>query len=306
MRVGVIDIGTNSVRFLVADVANGGLAEIARVETVTRLGQGVELTGVLAEEAMGRTLAVLGSYRRMLDSHGAQRRRAIATSACRDAGNAARFLREAESAAATLPEIIGGDEEARLAFRGATHGVPASGTTLIIDVGGGSTEFVAGVATPVAAPAYWSSVDIGSVRLTERSLGAQPVSAGDLAIARAHVDAMLASQPSLPPVERTVGVAGTFTSLAAIHLGLAAYERERVDGAILARSDLGALADRLAALPLESLEAIPALDPARAPVIVGGAIVAERALAVTGMPSVTVSVSDILDGVALSLGESAD
>jgi exopolyphosphatase/guanosine-5'-triphosphate,3'-diphosphate pyrophosphatase len=299
MRVAAVDIGTNAVRLLVIDATSAGISELAREVTVTRLGHGVDTTGLLDPEAVERTIRVLAGYGSIMDQLGVSLRRAIATSASRDAANAAEFQQTAAAVLGVRPAVIDGDTEARLSFRGATYREPRDGMTLVIDPGGGSTEFVAGQNTP----AYVRSVDIGSVRLTERHLAHQPAVPAEVAAARDQVRALFAAELELPDVNHVVGVAGTFTALAAVHLELDRYSRDAVDGTMLTRHDLGVLTGRLAAMSLEGIIAIPSMDPKRAPVMLGGAVVAEEALAVSGLDSVTVSESDILDGVALSLLE---
>jgi exopolyphosphatase/guanosine-5'-triphosphate,3'-diphosphate pyrophosphatase len=297
VRVAAVDIGTNTVRLLVVDAGLAGIRELARKVTVTRLGHGVDSTGLLDPEAVARTIQVLAGYASIMDELGVTERRAIATSASRDAGNAAEFQQAVAAVLRVHPEVIDGDTEARLSFRGATHGKPTAGVTLVIDPGGGSTEFVAGDAAPI----YACSVDIGSVRLTERHLGEHRAAQGDVAAARRHVQQLFAAEPALPAVDRVVGVAGTFTTLAAMHLELDTYSRIAVDGTMLSRDDLGRLTDRLATMSLPEIVAIPSMDPRRAPVVLGGALVAEEALIWSGHDQVVVSESDILDGVALSM-----
>lgn len=297
MRVAAIDIGTNTVRLLVIDATPDGITELAKEVTVTRLGHGVDSTGLLDADAVARTIEVLGRYGLIMDDLGVTVRRAIATSASRDANNAAEFQRAAESVLGVRPEVIDGGTEAHLSFRGATHNGSHAGVTLVIDPGGGSTEFVAGS----AAPTYAHSVDIGSVRLTERYLGQHPADPVSVAAARDHVRDLFAAELDLPPVDRLVGVAGTFCSLAAMHLELDSYSRDAVDGTVMCRHDFARLTDRLAAMSLEEIVAVPSMDPQRAPVMLGGAIVAEESLIAAGHHAVTVSESDILNGVALSL-----
>ncbi len=302
MRVAAVDIGTNTTRLLVADVmADGGsegtVAWVDRRSVVTRLGEGVDSTKELGEEPMARTVAVLATFGEALRSLRCDSARAIATSATRDAGNRERFLDRAEVVLGVRPEVISGAEEARLSFAGTTGGVAGPGPYLVIDPGGGSTEFVLGTATPEAV----TSVDIGSVRLTERELPDRPASPAQLAAARRHVDDLLTSRVERPArVGTAIGVGGTYTSLAAIHRGLAAYDSDLVHGTRLGVTDLHELTDRLATLTLPETEAIPSLDPARAPVLLGGAVVAERALRHVGSGHITVSERDILDGVVLS------
>ena len=301
VRIGAIDIGTNSVRLLVAERVGNKLKELVRQSTVTRLGQGVDDSGILLPDAIARTIAVLNTYGAIMDDHGVEARRAIATSASRDATNVETFMEEAAAAIGVRPDVVGGDEEARLSFRGATWGPTAPrnvpGSTLVIDVGGGSSEFVAGTNEPL----YARSVDIGSVRLTERHLGSNPSSPVAVDEARAHTAALFRSQLRLPDIAVALGVAGTYTTVAAMHLELAFYDRSAVDGTVLTLADLRDIVERLAVMSLQQIMEIPSMDPARAPVILGGTIVAEQALAASQLGEITVSESDILHGVALSL-----
>lgn len=298
MRIGAVDIGTNTVRLLVVEPAAGGLGEeLAHYAIVTRLGQGVDETGALHVDAINRTVEVLGRYGTIMDRLGVTRRRVIATSASRDASNSAEFLSRASEAVGQRPEIISGSEEARLSFSGARLGRESGGPTLVIDLGGGSTEFVVGS----DGPEYAASIDIGSVRLTERFAASTPVPLIDVARAREHVSKLFLEQLDLPPVTEVVGVAGTFTTLCAIHLGLPAYDRVAVHGTVLSASVLASVVDLLALMPIEEIAAIPSMHRGRAPVILAGAVVAQQALAVSGLNELTVSENDILQGVALSL-----
>ncbi len=298
MRVGAVDIGTNTVRLLVVEVNADGLGkEIAHHAIVTRLGQGVDGAGMLHPEAVSRTLDVLARYGTIMDEHWVSHRRVIATSAARDAANAPGFLHQAAINLGQQPEIISGAEEAKLSFSGAGLGRHSSGPMLIIDLGGGSTEFVAGT----DEPAYAHSVDIGSVRLTERHLGTAPAAASDIARARDHVAALFQEELELPQVTAVVGVAGTFTTLCAIHLELAQYSRAAVHGTVLTGAVLSGLVGRLAAMHVDEIAAIPSMHPGRAPVILAGAIIAEQALSISGREEVTISENDILQGVAMSI-----
>jgi len=303
MRVAAVDVGTNTTRLLLAKVPSGAMPRGARLEwedrrvTITRLGQGVDVTGRLDDEAIGRTIAVLAGYGTVIRGADVEAVRAVATSAVRDAENRAELLDRAEIALGVRPEVISGAEEAELAFGGATTGVTAELPAIVIDLGGGSTEFVMGS----GAVEYARSVDIGSVRLTERRLLRQPAQPEDVDVARHHVDEALSSLHLPGPYATAIGVGGTLTALAAVVLQLPAYDPRLVHGTILGASDLSELIERLAPMTVASIAQIPSLDPARAPVILGGAIVAERALRVIGASQVTVSESDLLDGVALSL-----
>ena len=296
MIAAAVDIGTNSVRLLIADDDGGERRELHREVIVTRLGQGVDSSGRLDEAAIERTVGVLNRYGRIVEERQVAAKRAVATSATRDASNGFEFLERATAALGFVPEVIGGDEEAHLSFRGARPAEVAA-PVLVIDTGGGSTEFVVGL----DRVSYARSVDIGSVRLTERSLGSGPHAPERIDATRAEVAAMFRSQLDLPRASAAIGVAGTFTSLAAIHLDLPQYDRDAVHGTVLSLADIAGLVDSLAGMRLEHIEAIPSLDPRRAPVIVGGAIVVEQAVAHSKLDEVTVSERDILDGIIDSL-----
>lgn len=297
MIVGAVDIGTNSMRLLVADVDDGRVAWLDRRTTVTGLGKGVDATGRLSTEAMERTVAVLGGYGEVLDAAGVASRRAIATSATRDAENREVFLDAAGDALGVRPDVISGEEEAALAFAGATRDVVGEPPYLVIDIGGGSTEFVYGT----GAPEYRTSIDIGSVRLTDRLLPDRPAPADQLAGAQDHTAELLRSVdlPGTPGL--VIGVAGTFTSVSAISQDLPAYDPGRVHGSQLTATRLAELTLYLSLLSVEETAAIPSLDPARAPVILAGALIAEQAVRKAGATEVMVSEHDSLDGLALQV-----
>jgi len=302
VRVGVVDIGTNTVRLLIADTTEDGFDQLIRLADVTRLGQAVDRTGELHPDAMRRTLSVLTRYGAAMDEHGVAERRIVATSATRHATNVEEFLIAVEAAVGTRPAVIDGAEEAALAFAGATSGLPHGGdVTMVIDVGGGSTEFVVGGSRPILT----DSVEIGSVRLTERFLGNHPVDDGRLEIARGHVALLFSQRISEISIraDHVIGVAGTFTTLAAIHLGLDEYDPDRVHLSTLSSRVLSHSVSSLAALTVDQIRAIPSMAPGRAEVILGGAIIAELALAHVGHEELTVSEHDILDGIAMSLAK---
>ncbi len=292
MIVGVVDIGTNSMRLLVID----GGRELHREVEVTALGAGVDRTGGFDKERVAARLDVLGRYGAIMDRLGVGHRRAVATSATRDAGDGTEFMERAAQVLGVDPEVISGTEEAELSYLGATASTGTRLATVVIDIGGGSTEFVYGNGTVTLS----MSVDIGSVRLTERSLPSQPTSETELKAARAAA-AEAFRAPSLPgSPDRVVGVAGSFTSLAAIAFDLPAYDRDRVHGSVLTIAAIRGLIDRIAGLSVdETTTAFPSLDPKRAPVILAGAILAEGALTAVGADEVTVSEHDLLDGLAL-------
>ena len=299
MKVGAIDIGTNTVRLLVAERHGGGLfpvwtEDLDRRVVVTRLGQGVDGSGRLADDAIGRTIEVLAAYGAALKAWNVDVVDAVATSATRDAANRDVMLERSELALGFRPRVITGDEEAALTFSGATSAAD-DGPYAVIDPGGGSTEFVFGLDQVERAV----SVDIGSVRLTERLLPDHPASAAQLTAARLHVDKVMADVPSAPAGTSVLGVGGTFTSLASVALDLEEYNRQAVHGSVFGVDAFGELVERIGAMTIPQIEGIPSLDPARAPVLLGGAIVAARALRTLDVSEVTVSETDILDGIAL-------
>jgi len=291
-----VDIGTNTVRLLVAEAGERGIEDIERLVEIVGLGVGVDATGRFDPERVEAALAVLEAYGGRARELGVERVGAVATSATRDADDGAAFLARASQALGHPVEVITGIEEAALSFRGASRGL-ALAATLVIDPGGGSTEFVLGTETP----RYSVSIDIGSVRLTERLLPERPAPAERVAAAAAEVAEMfgLVRLPSLP--DRVIGVAGTFTSLSAIDLGLDAYDPETVHGSVLSLDALDRLVARLSALTVDETAAIPSLDPRRAPVLLGGAIVAREALRVSGLSEAMVSEHDLLDGIVMGL-----
>ncbi|MDX1468603.1 MAG: Ppx/GppA phosphatase family protein [Acidimicrobiia bacterium] len=287
MKVGVVDIGTNSMRLLITD----GVDETGRWVEVTGLGRGVDQTGRLAESAIDATVSVLAGYRRLMDEALAGRRLAIATSASRDAANREAFFDRCEEALGVRPTLISGEEEARLAYEGASWGLSIDGDLIVSDIGGGSTEIV------------WEggsvSVDIGSVRLTDRVLDERPASPDDVAEARALVRLILEDVPVWSG--QLVGVAGTWTSLAAIEMDLPAYDGAEVHGHGMSRERVDDLVGFLSGLTLAETEAIPSLDPKRAPVMLSGAVVAASVMEHLDADEVKVSERDTLDGAARRL-----
>lgn len=290
-----VDIGTNSMRLLVVD--DDG-RELERVARVTGLGRGVDATGRFSADAVERTVEVLAAYGDRIRDLGADRVRAVATSASRDAADREEFFDRVERALGVRPEVVSGDEEARLSFAGATADAPGEPPYLVVDVGGGSTEFVWDRGGTVESV----SVDIGSVRLTDRLPADRPVPFDVLETAMRTTEGLFEGAFSPPePVGTVIGVAGTWTSLAAIALVLPAYDREAVHHSVLRRIVLDRMVERLAAMSVEETARIPALDPARAPVILGGALIAREAVRYLGVIEVLVSEHDLLDGVVASL-----
>jgi exopolyphosphatase / guanosine-5'-triphosphate,3'-diphosphate pyrophosphatase len=302
MRVAVIDIGTNSTRLLIADITDEGrLHEVERRTKVTRLGHAVERTGVLADDAMERVLTTLTEYRELIDAHDAARTVAVLTSAVRDAANGAHFAervrREHHLDARTIP----GDEEARLTYLGATSQRPDDDRTptVVIDIGGGSTEFVVGRGREVT---FHVSTQAGVVRHTERHLANDPPTARELEALGADAHAIFAE--NLPAAVRhsarsAISVAGTATSLAAIDLDLECYSANEVHGHRLSLEACNRMLARLAALPEAERRHVRGLHPDRAPTIVAGAVLLVAALDAFSLDRTEVSDQDILHGAAL-------
>jgi exopolyphosphatase / guanosine-5'-triphosphate,3'-diphosphate pyrophosphatase len=285
MRVGVVDLGTNSTRLLVAEVDDGHVEEVARHTQITRLGEGVDERRKLLPLPIARVRNVLADYRRELEELGAERVLAIGTSAIRDAENGEAFLGEIEWSYGFATRLLSGSDEAQLTRRGVANGRELGDDTLVLDVGGGSTELI--------TARERRSLDVGSVRLTERHIHSDPPTDEELeAAARAVRDEL----PSLEP-DGAIGVAGTITTLAALELG--GYDPQRVHGYRLSREGVGAQLDRLASLPLAQRRELAGLEPERAPVIVAGAVIVREVLDRYGLAGLEVSERDILHGAAL-------
>lgn len=303
-RIAVVDFGTNSTRLLVADVdRDGRLNELERRTTVTRLGDGIDTTGRLADDAVGRVFTALADYRQTIDAVGdVPRRIGVATSAVRDAANGDDFVARVKQDFGIDVRTISGDEEARLTFLGATAG--ASGPhdeTLVIDIGGGSTEYVVGV--PTEAPSFHVSTRMGSVRFTERHLHHDPPTPPETNELDAAADAVIAAAVPDDIRRRTtkaIAVAGTPTSLAAIEQSLDPYDPAKVHGYVLSRDTTERIAAQLARAALEERRRITGLHPDRAPTIVAGAQILVRSLRAFALDRVEVSESDVLQGAAIA------
>lgn len=285
-RVAAIDIGTNSVLLLIAEAGASGPVPLVERATITRLGQDVDRTRRLAPEAVERTLACLERYAAEIRQHAPDLVLAVGTSAMRDAEGGASFRERAQEILGALPRVASGDEEAELTFVGALSGLQLAGDVVVFDIGGGSTEIIAGDAA--AGLRAKISLDIGSVRLTERHLRADPPSDAELARVRDDVRAALATVP-FRPAGLAVGVAGTVTTIAAHVHGLVPYDAARAHGAALSRDQVSAAAAELASLGVEQRRRLPAIDPKRADVIVAGAILVEELLRFCGADTLTVS-----------------
>jgi exopolyphosphatase/guanosine-5'-triphosphate,3'-diphosphate pyrophosphatase len=300
MRVAVVDIGTNSTRLLVAEVEHGQLRELERRTTVTRLGEGLEASGRLSDAAIARVSDALASYRETIGRLGAQRVIAVATSAMRDAQNGPELRDEIKRRFELDARTISGDEEARLTFLGATAGRRQGAETLVIDIGGGSTEYVVG--RPGGDPGFHVSTRMGSVRHTERHLHGDPPTESELA-ALAE-DARTTVEGDVPAeirarVDAGIAVAGTATSLAAIDQELDPYDPERVHGYRLGVASCERLVGRLARLTVAERRDVPGLHPDRAPTIVAGAVILVESMRAFGLDQIEVSEHDILHGAAL-------
>lgn len=304
VRVAGIDCGTNSIRLLVADVDPGAgtLVDLDRRMEIVRLGQGVDATGRIAPESMARTFDACDRYAEVIRALGAQRVRFVATSASRDAENRDEFVAGVLERIGVEPEVVSGDEEARLSFLGATRGLAdgADAPYLVVDIGGGSTELVIGTTEPVAA----RSVDVGCVRLTERHIRHDPVSPDEVAAVVADVDAAIAQAAADVPLDQArtlIGLAGSVTTLTAIALGLPEYDAAAIHGARVRAEQVREVSDRLLALDHEGRSVMSVIHPGRVDVLNAGILVLRRILDVTGLPDVLVSEHDILDGIAWSL-----
>jgi exopolyphosphatase / guanosine-5'-triphosphate,3'-diphosphate pyrophosphatase len=288
-RVAAVDLGTNSTRLLVADVKDGHVLDVARRVRITRLGESVDRRRRLLPTAIARVRNCLVDFRREAETLGAERVLAVATSAVRDAENGEAFLGEVEWSYGFTTRLLDGDEEALLSFRGVAADRNVAPGTLVVDIGGGSTELIVGGPGGVA---FHRSLDVGCVRLTDRY--------GD------HVDASAAAVRDVLPdldVRQAIGVAGTVTALAALDLGLVEYDRDRVHGHRLTRAGVERQLGRLAALPVDERRRVPGLEPDRGPVIVAGAVILREVLTRYGLAEVETSEHDLLDGAALAAAE---
>lgn len=304
-RVAAIDCGTNSLRLLITDLPSapdGSAVDLSRRMEIVRLGQGVDRTGRLAPEALERTRVALSAYKKEIDAAGVTAVRMVATSATRDAANAADFHDMVVNVLGQPPEVVSGDEEARLSFTGAVRGLPADAEPpyLVVDIGGGSTEFVVGGADIMGA----ISVDIGCVRMTERHLHSDPPDLDELEAATADigkaVDRALAAVPAAQ-AKTLVGLAGSVTTVTAIALGLTVYDPTRIHHARISREEIALVTAGLAEMTRDQRAGIGVMHPGRVDVIVAGALILRTIMEKTGATSVLASEHDILDGIAYSL-----
>ena len=297
-RVAVIDIGTNSARLLVADVEGGSVSPVERRSRVTRLGRGVDLSGRLSAEAIEDACEAIGDYVVAIDELDAETTDAIATSAVRDSANGSAFVAELRERFALSARVLDGEEEARLTYLGATSEQVPTEPTLVIDIGGGSTEMIVGGGEEIT---FHTSLQAGVVRHTERHISSDPPTVVELESLAADVRGLIEAAVG-PGIEAGAGiaVAGTPTSLAAVELQLEPYDPARVHGHVLHLPAIQRMLSQLASAPLAERIEIPGMHPDRAPTIVAGVVILVEAMRAFGLERITVSEHDILYGAALS------
>src|SRR6478609_4265155 len=302
-RVAVIDVGTNSARLLIADVAGGRVTEVERRSTVTRLGRGVDLSGQLSAEAIEAACEAIADYVAIYQEAGVDSVEAIATSAVRDAANGAAFVAELRERFALSARVLDGEEEARLTYLGATSEHPPAEPTLVVDIGGGSTELIVGAGEEIS---FHASLQAGVVRHTERHLSADPSATAEQEALAADVRGSIetAIAEAKPEARAGIAVAGTPTSLAAIEMELEPYDPERVHGHRLSLPSIQRMLSRLASAPLAERVEIPGLHPERAPTVVAGVVILVETMRAFGLEQIGVSEHDILYGAAISAAAS--
>jgi exopolyphosphatase / guanosine-5'-triphosphate,3'-diphosphate pyrophosphatase len=297
-RVAVIDVGSNSTRLLVADVADGEVAKVDRQSQVTRLGRGVDLSGQLSDEAVEATCDAIAGYAAACERLGVERTATIATSAVRDASNGDAFIAELRERFALAARVLDGGEEARLTYLGATHEQPPREPTLVVDIGGGSTELIVGSGDRID---FAQSLQVGVVRHTERHISGDPPAAVELealaADVRGSIETVVGADK--PRAAAGIAVAGTPTSLAAIELELEPYDPERVHRHVLSLDSIQRLLSLLASTPLPERIEIPGLHADRAPTIIAGVVILVETMRAFDLPRIRVSEHDILYGTAI-------
>jgi exopolyphosphatase/guanosine-5'-triphosphate,3'-diphosphate pyrophosphatase len=300
-RFAAIDCGTNSVRLLLADAVDGRQVELDRRMEVVRLGEGVDATGRLSPAALERTFAALRRYAALIRAAGAERVRMVATSASRDAENSDEFVAGVTQILGVAPEVVTGLVEADLSFTGVSRSLPdLAQPTLVVDIGGGSTEFVLGADHAAASV----SVDMGCVRMTERHVRSDPPAADELRAIAADVDALIeraCAEVELQGAACLAGLAGTVTTVAALALELPRYDPARIHGAAISAEQVHDVAARLAGASRAERLALPVMHPGRADVIVAGSLILDRIVQAVGLPAVVASEHDILDGIFWSM-----
>lgn len=305
MRVAAIDCGTNSIRLLIADVINNKLVDVVRTMIIVRLGEGVDQTREFSQAALIRTFAAVDVYAQLITQHKPEVVRFVATSASRDVSNRAEFFSGVKDRLGFEPTVISGDEEARLSFLGATAGLAEFSDApkppyLVIDIGGGSTEFVVGEFAPTSA----ISTDVGCVRMTERHFHNDPPTAQQISEATGDVDAAIATAALVVPfqdVHSLIGLAGSVTTIAALALGLQSYDPAKIHGSRISAAKVHQITQELLSMTRAQRAELGPMHEGRVDVIGGGALVLDRIMQVTGVAEVVVSERDILDGIAFDL-----
>jgi exopolyphosphatase/guanosine-5'-triphosphate,3'-diphosphate pyrophosphatase len=301
-RVAVIDVGTNSARLLVADVAGGKVSPVERRSTVTRLGRGVDLSGRLSAEAIEEACAAIGEYVTTYKELGAESVEAIATSAVRDAENGSAFVAELRERFALSARVLDGGEEARLTYLGTTSERAPTEPTLVVDIGGGSTELIVGTGAEIS---FHTSLQAGVVRHSERHIASDPPTAVELESLASDVRGLIeAAVGAGVEAKAGIAVAGTPTSLAAIEMGLEPYDPARVHGHVLSLPSIQRMLSQLASTPLAQRIEIPGMHPDRAPTIVAGVVILIETMRAFGLEQIEASEHDILYGTALSVASS--
>lgn len=306
-RVAAVDCGTNSIRLLIAEIdpQTGLLSDVSRQMRIVRLGEGVDSTGRLADPALSRTFAAVDEYAALMQTYGVDSVRFVATSATRDATNRDEFITGIRGRLGVEPEVIGGDEEAALSFAGATTNLDIAGASppcLVVDIGGGSTEFVMG--EPGRPPSTSVSVDVGCVRMTERHFASDPPLPAEVAAARDDIDAAIRRAATTVPLRQArsvVGLAGSVTTVAALAMGMWEYDAERIHGSVITAADVHRVCEELLYSTHEKRAANPVIHPGRVDVIAAGSLVLSAIVAYAGVPEILVSEHDILDGIAASM-----
>ena len=306
-RVAAIDCGTNSLRLLISETdSESGLAfDVTRQMRIVRLGEGVDATGRLSDAALQRTFAGVDEYAGLIAAANVDAVRFVATSATRDAANRDDFISGIRGRLGVEPEVISGAEEAALSFSGATSNLDIAGAAppcLVVDIGGGSTEFVLG--EPGRAPMASASVDIGCVRMTERHFANDPPLPAEVAAARDDIEAAIAEVTKTVPLRQArslVGLAGSVTTVAALAMRLWEYDASRIHGSVITAADVHRVCEELLYSTREKREANPVIHPGRVDVIGAGSLVLSAIVAYSGVPELLVSEHDILDGIAASI-----
>ena len=307
VRVAAIDCGTNSIRLLIADVDNGKLTDVVRTMVIVRLGEGVDQTGQFSQAALQRTFAATDTYAELIAQHKPTRVRFVATSASRDVSNRNEFVSGIKARLGIEPDVISGDEEAALSFLGATADLinevnPPTAPFLVVDIGGGSTEFVLGATKPTAA----ISTNVGCVRMTERHLISDPPTAAQIASATLDIDAAIDSAYQAVPVAQAqslIGLAGSVTTVAALALNLSEYDSTQIHGSRITAAAVHRVTQELLTMTRADRAQLGPMHEGRIDVIGAGALVLDRIMARTGVAEVVVSERDILDGIARALSD---